>query len=112
MSNVKSYIFYIILFALLMAVFWVSYVISSILIYFYLGYILLPFVVITFLYGIYWLWKWVFRKPNRNLAESIILALSYCLYLYLLVVLDTTSWDGESNFYKFVSLVKWIIETW
>lgn len=113
MWNIMRYIIYIILFALLMGVFWFSYVISSIGIYFSVGYVILPIVVLSFSYGIYTLWKRVFQKSTSKAGKSIILALSYGIYLYLLVDLDTyASWDGEGNFIKYVSLIKWIINTW
>lgn len=112
MRYVKSYFIYIILFALLMGIFWLSYVFSSILMYFAIGYLMLPIVVISFLYGIYWLWKWVFKKSDVKVEKFIILTLSYGIYLYLLVELDTYSWDGESNFNKYMSLVRWIINAW
>lgn len=112
MRKVKSYFIYIILFALLMGIFWLSYIFSSILMYFAIGYLILPLVVISLPYGIYWLWKWVFRNSDGKVEQSILLTLSYGIYLYLLVELDTYSWDGESNFYKYVSLVRWIINAW
>lgn len=112
MKDALNYLLYITLLALLLGIFWLSYVISSALIYFYVGYILLPFVVISSLYFIYWLWKWLFSKSYRNVGKSIILAVSYIIFLYLLVKLDTYSWDGESNFYRYLSLFKWIIDTW
>lgn len=96
-QTLKSSFAYILSFSLLMVVFALAYFSSVVLFFFLIGALILPLVVLATPFAIFYLWKGTAKKMDNKFVKYAFLLISYGIFVYLLIQLDSASWNENGN---------------
>lgn len=82
-----------------------AYLLCCLLMFFALGFFLLPVVVVGSFVGLFFLWKHYYRGHDKLWLSRLVLFLSYIILIAVHIFLDKPmSWDGQGNLKLYLSL--------